>query len=115
MPAIVYDVFPANIIVTPKNPESGQPLTEHAFEIGASRVVVTDTTVYVAIDSPTGPVLVLDLPYSPQNFQKANSMYEDSMVQTDTGQTLVFKKDDSCGCGSRLRGWNPYRSIVANG
>lgn len=115
MPAVIYDLFPAAVLVTPRDPETNEMLTDHTFEIGSARVVVTEDRALVAIDSPTGPVMVMDVPYTPGNFTKASSMYKDSTVTASTGQTLVFKKDDSCGCGSRLRSWNPYSTIVARG
>jgi hypothetical protein len=36
-------------------------------------------------------------------------------VTTESGKLIAFSKDDNCGCGSRLRSWNPYGSIITVG
>lgn len=115
MAAVIYDLFPAAVLVTPRDPETEDLMHDHTFEMGAARVVVTNEEVLVIIDSPTGPLLALQMPYSPGSFDKAGNHYEYSYVETDTGQVLAFRKDNSCGCGSRLRSFNPYAHIVARG
>ena len=112
MPAIIHDVFPSEVVVSSPNPDTGEMVS--SFEILSARVVVTDNEVLVAVDSPTGPVMVLRLPYTPGNFEKGAKLYDRSSVLASTGQRLTFRRDDSCGCGSRLRGWNPYATIVAS-
>jgi hypothetical protein len=75
------------------------------------RVAVFNDQVLIAVDSPSGPNLV---------FKEAITFYEKfekiHRVITETGKLIAFKKDDNCGCGSRLRSWSPYGStLVAQG
>jgi hypothetical protein len=49
-------------------------------------------------------------------FQENITFYEKyekvHRVITETGKLIAFKKDDNCGCGSRLRSWSPYGSTL---
>ncbi len=92
------DVFPS--IVT-----FSQGETSH--QISIARVVQTESRVIIAQDSPKGPVIVYDQPYT--DIPTWNGT-EGSFHVGDT--TITYKKDSACGCGSRLRSWNPYRNIV---
>ena len=62
----------------------------------------------VALDSPEGPKLV---------FREACHSYDrdENKIHraiTESGKIISFRKDDNCGCGSRLRTWNPYGNIL---
>jgi hypothetical protein len=46
-----------------------------------------------------------------ESFVKSGRPELDSYAVMKTGKTLAFKKDTNCGCGSSLRGWNPYRTL----
>jgi len=35
----------------------------------------------------------------------------DSQLLTESGKGLAFRRQDNCGCGSRLRAWNPYKTL----
>lgn len=115
MAAVIYDLFPAEVTVTSKSPETGEYIESSAFIMPSARVVVTNEEVLVVIDAPMGPILALQMPYAPGNFDQAPKQSGVSTIETSTGQRLSFRKDESCGCGSRLRGWNPYSHIVARG
>jgi hypothetical protein len=74
-----------------------------------TRVIVTDEQVIVAKDGHGGPQIVFQEKYT--TFIPSEKSIEDSYVVTSSGKMLVFKKDTGCGCGSRLRGWNPYKTL----
>jgi len=74
-----------------------------------TRVIVTDEQVIVAKDGHDGPQIVFQEKY--ETFIPSEKSIEDSFVVTSSGKMLVFKKDTGCGCGSRLRGWNPYKTL----
>jgi hypothetical protein len=61
----------------------------------------------IGLDSPEGPKLVFQEKYVSHKKEGKHHI-----VQTIEGKTLIFRKDDNCGCGSRLRSWQPYGSIV---
>jgi hypothetical protein len=74
-----------------------------------TRVIITDEHVIVAKDGPEGPQIVFRETY--EEFIPSEKAIQDSFVVTSSGKMLAFKKDTGCGCGSRLRGWNPYATL----
>lgn len=71
------------------------------------RVVVLNDVLMIAVDSPEGPQLVFR--------ERAREVYKTKPVYrviTEKGKLVAFSKDDNCGCGSRLRGWNPYGAFA---
>jgi hypothetical protein len=112
------DVFPA--VVALAEPDSMKDIRElmpkgaapkGTRRLDRCRVAVFNDQVLIAVDSPSGPNLV---------FKEAITFYEKfekiHRVITETGKLIAFKKDDNCGCGSRLRSWSPYGStLVAQG
>jgi hypothetical protein len=112
------DVFPA--VVALAEPDSMEDIRElmpkgaapkGTRRLDRCRVAVFNDQVLIAVDSPSGPNLV---------FKEAITFYEKfekiHRVITETGKLIAFKKDDNCGCGSRLRSWSPYGStLVAQG
>jgi hypothetical protein len=114
---IKQDIFPAHLQVaqaglfsSPQDMRSTPPMDE-TYYLSKTRIVVTDKQIIVAHDSNTGPVIVFREEYVQHN--KSNVATEDSYVVTVTGKMLVFSKDVNCGCGSRLRGWNPYKHLYS--
>jgi hypothetical protein len=83
--------------------------TPGANYLEITRVIITDEVVMVAKDGPTGPQIVFQERY--ETFIPSEKPIEDSFVVTVSGKMLAFKKDTGCGCGSRLRGWNPYKTL----
>jgi hypothetical protein len=112
------DVFPA--VVALAEPDSMEDIRElmpkgsapkGTRRLDRCRVVVFNNQVLIAVDSPSGPNLV---------FKEAITFYEKfekiHRVITENGKLIAFRKDDNCGCGSRLRSWSPYGStLVAQG
>lgn len=112
---IRLDVFPAHLAVVPEGftedvtALNSAPATEGAHYLATTRVIVTDELIVVAQDSPNGAQIIFREKYD--EFFPAKDVKNDSRVVTKSGKMLAFKKDTNCGCGSRLRGWNAYKTI----
>jgi hypothetical protein len=112
---IKLDVFPAHLAVVPADftedvtALNSAPATEGAHYLATTRVIVTDEMIVVAQDSPNGAQIIFREKYD--EFFPAEDIKMDSRVVTKSGKMLAFKKDTNCGCGSRLRGWNAYKTI----
>lgn len=93
------DIFPAVVTFT-----SG----ESSHELTITRVVETADSVIVVQDAGSGPIIVFqERLYGPSTWNGT-----EGQITTASGTTLSYYKDSACGCGSRLRSWNPYRNIV---
>lgn len=121
---VVCDIFPARARVIPDTPDRDEiALVSEVVSITAAvkgsrlvtatRVVVTPDTVMIAADSNTGPMLIFREKYDPGTSRIDRTGRTASRVTTLTGKVIIFDKDVNCGCGSRLRGWNPYRILEA--
>lgn len=108
------DVFPAAVAIAPPGsevdfdnfgPRGGGP--QGTRRLDRCRIIVVNDRVMIGLDSPEGPQLVFQEKYV--SYDKQDKLH---MVQTIEGKIMVFRKDDNCGCGSRLRSWQPYGSIV---
>ena len=109
------DIFPAIIKIAP--PESLEDFStlrttgdapKGTRKLDRCRVVLIDDVLIVAEDSPEGPKVVFR--------ERATSFSHEgknSNVLTASGKIIAVSKDDNCGCGSRLRGWNPFGSIMS--
>lgn len=115
MTKIILDRFPCNLVAVPAGftddvtTLSSEPPTEKASYLDVTRVIVTDEHILVAKDSAEGPQIVFRETYSA--FQPSKDAGKDSFITTSSGKMIAFSKDRGCGCGSRLRGWNPYNTI----
>jgi hypothetical protein len=114
---ILYDLFPSHLTVAPAGVYEdihelhSYPQQPNAYYLQTTRIIVSDTHITVAADDPSGPQIVFRETYSPGDFEKSAKLDEDSYLTTTSGKMLVFKKDTNCGCGSRLRAWNPYKTL----
>jgi len=116
---IIHDVFPAHLSVAPADysedftsiRSKGNP--DEVFYRDITRVVLVEDeiglTVWVAQDSPTGPQIIFQERLA--ILHKADKPEQDSHAKTVSGKILAFSKDNNCGCGSRLKSWNPYRTL----
>lgn len=115
MPQIAADTFPALVTIAPATYE-GEVRThaphEGTFQVNVARIILTEDRVLIATDSVSGPNLVFSEEYDPETLDKAPKKSEDSYVTTVSGKRIAFSKDESCGCGSRLRSWNPFKGIM---
>lgn len=117
---IIADIFPAHFCGTQSKRYSSvhelNAITTGKNDVAylqTTRVVVTETHVTVAQDSPDGAQVVFHEPYTelyaPEDRKdKVTGTYR---IVTTSGKFLAFQKDTSCGCGSRLRSWNPYKTL----
>lgn len=118
---IHVDVFPAVLSFAPADHptpveelRSGPP-TEGSVQINSARVVLTHDRIIVARDGQGGPQIVYSQQIDPKSFVKHPDARMDSYILTVDGTKIAFKKDSQCGCGSRLKSWNPYKSIITAG
>lgn len=111
------DIFPAHLAVVPAGftddvtAIKSAPATKGAYYLATTRVIVTDELIVVAQDSPDGAQIVFREAYD--EFLPPADKKGDYRVVTKTGKMLAFRKDSNCGCGSRLRSWNAYKTIIA--
>ena len=105
----IADVFPAILWIAPPDSVALDelvipgPSPEGTRKVDRVRVVVMGDLVLVAQDSPEGPKLVFK-----EKFVHNHVEGKLHTVLTESGKVLAFIKDSNCGCGSRLRTWNPY-------
>lgn len=100
-PAIAW-IAPPNSVALPNLLTSG-PSPEGTRKVDRVRVVLLGNDILIAQDSPEGPKLVFK-----EGFTVRQVEGRTNRVKTDTGKIIAFTKDENCGCGSRLRTWNPY-------
>lgn len=110
------DVFPAIVkVISPGalSDLSGASVTgelpQGTRRLDRCRVVVFNGVIVIAVDSPEGPQLV----FREKVVEMINEKGLDR-VKTESGKMLAFSKDNNCGCGSRLRSWNPFGGIVTS-
>ena len=110
---IDYDVFPAHASVASASYVGvlqAHPPTDGTAYLQTSRVIIFSVedsqVILIAQDTPEGAQVV---------FQEKIAEFDLSEVQyfgtTVSGKRFAFKKDTNCGCGSRLRSWNPYKTL----
>lgn len=117
---IIYDLFPARVLVTTTasldteslEVLSALPRVAGSRTVDRVRVILTQERVLIGADSSDGPTLIFRDRIRPGTLRLAKSRNtEASVLVTETDKVLVFIKDQNCGCGTRLRSWNPYRTL----
>jgi hypothetical protein len=98
---IRLDLFPALLI------GDNLPNARPGGVLDAKRVIVTDTHVLVFSDSPTGPELTHT--WALVDIQGRNTI--GWTIETDEGINFKVRRSTGCGCGTRLRGFSPYRGV----
>ena len=119
---VVFDMFPARVLVI-ADQESNADLNledltyttrvPNSRKVEAVRVVLTEATIMIAGDSSNGPVLIFQEKYDPSTLVLNKNRSKPGRLTTLNGKILVFQKDENCGCGSKLRAWNPYRTVYS--
>ena len=112
------DIYPALAAIYPpealQDENKSYPLygfsDEGATRFTDCRVIVHNSKAFVGADSIRGPKTVFQGTYTPENVFSNGSV---TRVLTDSGHLIVFGPSKGCGCGSRLRSWNPY--VQSNG
>lgn len=115
MRGTLHDIFPAQLTMrfnTENEITSLSPwkATGTEFHATAARVTVANDKVLLAIDdghSPSGPSVILCEEYT--TFNPSPTRDGMSSIVTASGTAIVYIRDAACGCGSRLRSWNPLR------
>ena len=111
---ILFDLFPAVLVaaapglVEDLDEVKVVPPTEGTFMVDKCRIVVDEDLIIVAVDSPEGARVIFQEEYDV--FVKNRP--GESKIITKSGKMLAFKRDNDCGCGSRLRSWNPTRTLI---
>lgn len=109
------DIFPAHVSVAAAGTFEdvydlkSYPPSEKSEYREKTRVIATDSAIFVAQDSPDGAQIIFREKY--ETLLPPADKSSDYRVITVSGKMLAFKKDTNCGCGSRLRGWNAYKTI----
>ena len=117
------DVFPAIISVAPADSPNG-PATlskrtpeDHRY-LEKTRVVVTVDTLLIFQDSSSGPELIFseriaDYTPPPPNrtltIRTRAGATREALVTLDSGKTVAFTRQQGCGCGSRLKSFDPFK------
>jgi len=110
------DVFPAIIRLAP--PGSLSDITELKIigdvpqgtrKVDTARAVVIQDTLIIGVDSPEGTQVVFK-----EKITKLEKLDKIHYILTESGKIVAVAKDNNCGCGTRLRGWNPYGSFISS-
>ncbi len=113
------DTFPATIVFAaadfdyPPEGFSSRPPTPGAAYLPITRVIVTGDRVLVLKDDVSGPMRVFEEDIDPNSYYKG-SIHMDSYVTTVSGKRLSWRKDQACGCGSRLRSYRAFNSMSSS-
>jgi hypothetical protein len=123
LPRLRADVFPAVVVVAPAG--SSTPATslsrlpEDHRKVEKVRIVVTLEEVLIFQDSSKGPELIfseplLDYTPPPKRPSTIRTMHtpREATLQTESGKTLAFHRSTGCGCGSRLKSFNPFAATT---
>ena len=112
------DVFPATVVfAAPDFPVAiedmrSAPPTPDAAYVNTARVIIQGGWIRIAKDSSAGPQVVFQEPVDETtHFKSQSPAQEDSYITTVSGKKIAFRKDAACGCGSRLKSWNPNGSL----
>jgi hypothetical protein len=118
LPMRVLDTFPANVHIAPNDTYPSLDINaishHHATSIKGShfadvaRVIATETTIFIGVESPNGPVLFFREDYT----QRTVDEQKISRFITVTNKIIAVRKDKSCGCGSRLKNWSPVGNML---
>jgi len=111
----VSDVFPALVSIysdaTTRGWEKPFPIAglsdAGAIKFTECRVIVHKNKIIVGAETGRGPSKVFEADVAEVFVEKPYTR-----VLTTDGQLVVFALSKGCGCGSRLRSWNPYGNVV---
>jgi hypothetical protein len=108
------DVFPAVVkLAAPGSLEDYTQLQttgdapQGTRKVDRSRVVIIENVLLIAQDAPEGPKVVFK-----EKVEEMSQEGKTTHILTVSGKIIAVKRDSNCGCGSRLRGWNPYGSAI---
>jgi len=119
---IIYDSFPARAVVLPDGTEvesfellslNSARMLKNARLVSSVRVIITDDRILIGADSNAGPMLIFQEKYDKSTLVLAKGKVKECRLKTLTGKSVIFGRDDDCGCGSKLRAWNPYNTMYS--
>lgn len=106
-------IYPSEFLVGKSEPYSiiglSDSSTPPSTRYNDCRVIVNRGQILIGADSARGGQLVFK--------ESVIEVYKEGQftrVLTDTGKLVVFARSKGCGCGSRLRSWNPYGTLLAS-
>lgn len=115
---VLADVFPALVVAAPSGSfddytllGTGSSRPSGAMGVDRARIIVFEGLVLVAVDSTSGAPPQLVFREGVRSVNLSGSKDLDSQLLTESGKGLAFRRQDNCGCGSRLRAWNPYKTL----
>lgn len=114
---ITLDQFPCNVVAAPSGFVPSvhdlqlRPPHEGATFLEVCRILIADNNLVIAMDSPKGAQIVFQEQIA-ELFLGSKPEYLTRVV-TVNGKLIAFYKDNGCGCSSRLRSWNPYRTLTS--
>jgi hypothetical protein len=110
----VIDVFPAIIKLAPvdsledyKTLQTTGDVPQGTRRVDRCRAVIINDVLIIAQDSPEGPKVIFK-----EKVEDTSQEGKTTHALTVSGKIIAISRDDNCGCGSRLRGWNPYGSAI---
>ena len=115
---VLHDIFPVYVSFLagtdplPVDQLRSAPPSPNSHQFSTARVIVTDSRIVIAIDGDEGAKVIMNEEYVPGSYQKAkNASKEDSYLISKSGTKVAYRRDENCGCGSRLRSWNAYNTV----
>jgi hypothetical protein len=97
---IRFNLFPLAVTV---NDKDGNPVQAH----NAARTIVTDDEVFVYVDGAQGPEVF----FTDRLEDFEGNASDGWTVKTSEESSLTMTRSGGCGCGSRLKGYNPFPGI----
>lgn len=95
---IRIDVFPASVTVVDDD--------ENYFPGREYRIIATDNRLYVLTDDVDGPCDLLN-----EELVEFSGGPKEGWTAKTVYNTYHIKREDNCGCGSRLRGYHPFLGV----
>jgi hypothetical protein len=113
---LVADMFPAlvsvyrpDVVLNIKSPFGSVGLSDEGAEkFSECRVIVHKNLIIVGAHTAVGVKTVFR--GEVEEVYKSDSRY--TRILTRSGHLVVFAKSKGCGCGSKLRSWNPYGNMA---
>lgn len=91
---IVHELFPARIVAGPEYLGTG------------FKVFITDLTLSIWEEGGADPILKYEGAYD-----TLEGTRKDGLSLSIDDEMYYIVRDDHCGCGSRLRGFNPFKGV----
>ena len=114
MPVKAMDVFPAIIRLAPAGSLSDitelnivGDVPQGTRRVDTARAVIIQDMLIIAVDSPEGTQIVFR-----ERVTQTEKVDKVHYALTESGKIIAVTRDNNCGCGTRLRSWNPYGSYV---